>query len=206
MPLIANSIFNDVEKAHTQYKENAIMWFKRNPTATVALVINECLLSLVPAIIILYLFFMPYQMNEFLSTLLIVPYLALLINAVLIVISLFAGIFIKIKYRVGTEALVVERKYSVREIKYDEIASITYDLGYIFSQFNRTPSQLILFGRDGKQLLVVENPSVIMVHLLRKKCKDSVVYLENKKRILFFLALINGLVMLFGALIKIFNN
>lgn len=179
------------------------MRFKRNPTATIACVVNECLLSLIPAIVIVYLFFIPNQINELLSTLVIIPYFAFILNVVLIFFSLISGNFIKTKYYIGKEALTIEQKDNVKEIKYDEIASITYDYGNIFSQFNRTPSQLVLFAKDGKRLLSVRNPSIIMVHFLRKKCSNSVVCFEHNKRILFFLSLINGLVVLLGVLIKI---
>lgn len=181
------------------------MKFKRNPTATIACVVNECLLSLIPAIVIVYVFFIPNQINELLSTLVIIPYFAFILNVVLIFISLISGIFIKTKYCIGKEALTVEQRDNVKEIKYDEIASITYDYGNVFSQFNRTPSQLVLFAKDGKRLLTVKNPSITMTHVIRKKCKHSEVCFEHNNRILFFLSLINGIVLLTGVLIKIFQ-
>ena len=179
------------------------MTFKRNPTATIACVINECLVSLIPAIVIVYFFFIPNLMNELLSTLFIIPYFAFILNVVLIFISLISGVFIKTRYCVGKESLVVKQKDNVKEIKYNEIASITYDFGNVFSQFNRTPSQLILLSREGKRLLAVNNPSIAMALFLRKKCKHSLVRFDHNKRILFFLTLINGIVLLLGALIKI---
>ena len=179
------------------------MRFKRNPTATIACVMNECLVSLIPAIVIVYVVFIPNQINDLLSTLFIVPYLAFVLDVMLIFFSLIAGIFIKTTYCVGKESLVVKQKDYVKEIKYNEIASFTYDFGNVFSQFNRTPSQLVLLSREGKQLLVINNPSITMALFVWKKCKHAEVHLEHNKRILFFLAIINGIVLLFGALIKI---
>ena len=179
------------------------MKFKKNPTATIACVINECLLSIIPAIAMVYFFFIPNQINELLSTLVIIPYFAFILNFPLILISLISGVFIKTKYYLSEEALIVQQKDDVKEIKYNEIASITYDFGDIFSQFNRTSSQLVLFARDGQRLLAAKNPSITMVHFLRKNCKHSGIRFKHNKRILFFLSLINGIVLVFGILIKI---
>lgn len=181
------------------------MKFKRNPTVTIACVITECLLCLVPAILMAYFFFIPDQINKLLSTLAVIPYLVLILNIILIVISLILGIFIKTKYYVGKETLAVQRKDDIKEIKYNEIARIIYDFGNIFSQFNRTPSQLVLFAENGKRLLTVKNPSITMVHFLRKKCENAEVHFEHNKRILFFLALVNGVTLFFGMLIKILS-
>ena len=70
------------------------MVFKRNITITLACVITECLISLIPMIFIIYLFFMMDKIDEMFSTLLIVPYFILMINVILIIISFIAQIFI----------------------------------------------------------------------------------------------------------------
>ena len=56
------------------------MWFKRNITITLACVITEILISLVPMILFIYLFFMIDKINEIFSTLLIIPLMILVIN------------------------------------------------------------------------------------------------------------------------------
>ena len=71
------------------------MGFKRNITITLACVITECLISLIPMIFIIYLFFMMNKVDEIFSTLLIVPYFILIINVILIIISFIAQIFIQ---------------------------------------------------------------------------------------------------------------
>ena len=76
------------------------MGFKRNITITLACVITECLISLIPMIFLIYLFFMIDKMGEILSTLLLVPFLILIVNVILFIISLIAQLFIKTKYYV----------------------------------------------------------------------------------------------------------
>lgn len=181
------------------------MAFKKNITITIACVITECLISLIPAIFIIYGFFLTDKFDEIFSTLLIVPYFILIINIVLIIISLISQIFIKTKYYINKETLVVKNNsVSVREIKYNEITSITYDFGYLI-RLDPRPSQLVLFDKDFKELLSINNPSIIMVHLLKKRCKNAKISYYNHKRFLYLLALINGIVLLFAILTKIFS-
>ena len=74
------------------------MRFKRNITSTLACVITECLISLIPMIFMIYLFFLEDNISELFSSLLAVPYFILIINVILIIISFIAQIFIKTKY------------------------------------------------------------------------------------------------------------
>lgn len=166
------------------------MGFKRNITITLACVITECLISLIPMIFMIYLFFMMDKIDEIFSTLLIVPYFILIINVILIIISFIVQIFIKTKYYVNAECLVIKTKTQNKEINYDEIKGITYDYGNL-TKFNIKPSQLVLFDKDYKQLLSINNPSIIMVHLIRRKCKNARVTFYNNKRFLYFLIFIN---------------
>ena len=97
---------------------NTNIGFKRNITITLACVITECLISLIPTILMIYLFFMMDKIGEIFSTLLVIPYLTLIINVVLIIISFIAQRFVKTKYYVNDECLVVETKTKVKEINY----------------------------------------------------------------------------------------
>ena len=180
------------------------MGFKRNITITLACVITECLISLIPMIFMIYLFFMMDKIDEIFSTLLIVPYFILIINVILIIISFIAQIFIKTKYYVNAECLVIKTKTQNKEINYDEIKGITYDYGDL-TKFNTKPSQLVLFDKDNKQLLSINNPSIIMVHLIRRKCKHAKVSYYHNKRFLYLLLLINGIVLLISILVKLFS-
>ncbi len=161
------------------------MGFKRNITITLACVITECLISLIPMIFLIYLFFMIDKMGEILSTLLLVPYFILIINVILIIISFIAQIFIKTKYYVKDKSLVIKTKTKNKEINYDEINGITYDYGDL-TKFHTKPSQLVLFDKDYKQLLSINNPPIIMVHLIRRKCKHAKVSYYHNKRFLYF--------------------
>ncbi len=180
------------------------MKFKRNITITLACVITECLISLVPVIFMIYIFFMMNKTNELFSTLLIVPYLILIINFVLIIISLIAQMFIKTKYYVNKECLVIKTKDKVKEINYEKIFAITYDFGDL-TKFNTKPSQLVLFDENYKQLLLVNNPSIIMVHMIRRKCKNIKVIFYHNKIFLYLFALLNGIVLFISILAKIFS-
>lgn len=180
------------------------MGFKRNITITLACVITECLISLVPMIFIIYIFFAMDKISEIFSTLLVVPYFILITNIALIIISLIAQIFIKTKYYVNEKCLVVKTKSKVKEIIYEEIASIAFDFGDL-TKFNTKPSQLVLFDRQYNELLSVNNPSIIMVHMLKKKCKNIKVSYYHNKRFLYLLSLINGIVLLISILVKLFS-
>jgi hypothetical protein len=180
------------------------MGFKRNITSTLACVVTECLISLIPMIFMIYLFFLEDNISELFSSLLAVPYFILIINVILIIISFIAQIFIKTKYYVNAECLVINTKTQNKEINYDEINGITYDYGDLTTRFNPKPSQLVLFDKDYKQLLSINNPSIIMVHLIRRKCKHAKVSYYHNKRFLYLLLLINGIVLLFSILVKLF--
>ena len=73
-----------------------------------------------------------------------------------------------------------------------QIEAITYDLGEI-SRYGWNPSNLVLFGKDYKVLLIIENPPLMMVVHFRKKCKWAKFSYRNSKRFLFFLVLSIGL-------------
>ena len=155
-------------------------------------------------IFMIYLFFMIDKMGEILSTLLLVPYFILIINVILIIISFIAQIFIKTKYYVKDKSLVIKTKTKNKEINYDEINGITYDYGDL-TKFHTKPSQLVLFDKDYKQLLSINNSPIIMVHLIRKKCKHAKVSYYHNKRFLYLLLLINGIVLLISILVKLFS-
>lgn len=180
------------------------MRFKRNITITIACVITECLICLIPMICMIYLFFMRDKIEEMFSTLLIVPYFILIINIVLFIISLIAQIFIKTTYYVNGECLVIKTKTEVKEINYDEIAGISYDYGNLI-KFDTEPSQLVLFDKNYKQLLSVNNPSIIMISMIRKKCRSIKVNYFHNERFLYLLTLINGIVLAFSILVKLFS-
>lgn len=186
------------------YEGGMYMVFKRNITITLACIITECLLSLIPTIIIIYCFFMLDKINEIFSTLLLVPYLILIINVALIIISFVCQIFIKTRFYVGKESLVIKEKENTREIAFNKINEMTYDFGCL-TKFNGRPSQLVLFDKDFKELLSINNPSIIMVHMIKKRCKNVKMNYFHSKRFLYFVVVINSVVLLIAILANIFS-
>ncbi len=180
------------------------MGFKRNITITIACVITECLICLIPMIFMIYLFFGFDKINELFSTLLIVPFLILMTNVILIIISFISQIFIKTKYYVNDECLVIKTKINNKKINYNEISYIRYDYGDM-DRFNTKPSELVLFDKNYKQLLSVKNPSIIMVHLIRKKCRHVKVSYYHNRRFLNLLLLTNGAFLLILIFNKLFS-
>lgn len=179
------------------------MVFKRNITITLACVITECLISSIPAIVLFYIFFFLDKINEIFSTLLIMLLFIVIINIFLILISLIAQIFIKTKYFVNKESLIIKTTDEVKEINYNEIANMTYDFGDL-TKFHTKSSQLVLFDKAYKQLLSINNPPIIMVYLLKKNCKIAKVNYYHNKRFLYIISLINGIVLLIAIFTKIF--
>ena len=179
------------------------MTFKKNITITIACIVTECLLSLIPSIVIIYIFFIPEKLNELFNTLLFVPYFILIINALLILVSLISRLFIKTKFYINPKKLVIQNE-GIKEIYYNQIAHITYDLGDIL-KFNFTPSKLVLFDKYHRELFSINNPSILMVHMLKKKCQNARMNYYHNKRFLFFLALVNGIVLLIALIIKVFK-
>ncbi len=180
------------------------MKFKKNITITIACVITECLLSLIPVIFIIYIFFLNERFNEIFSTLLIVPYFTLIINVILIIVTLISQLFIKTKYCLKDETLMFSSPKKNFEINYNDIYNITYDYGDL-TKFHTRPSQLVIFDKEFKQLLTIDNPSIIMVSLLRKKCKNAKMNYYHNKRFLYLLSLINGVVLTICILTKLFS-
>lgn len=180
------------------------MKFKKNITVTLACIITECLISLLPIIFMIYLFFIQNKINEMFLTLLVIPYLIILINICLFIISLIAGLFIKTSYFVEKDFLIVKTKNSESKIMYKYIFGITYDFGDL-TKFNTKPSQLILFDKEFKQLISIYNPSITMVYIIKKRCKNSEIEYYHNKRFLFLFSLINGISFIFLLLLKLFS-
>ncbi|MBR2965914.1 MAG: hypothetical protein IKC52_00380 [Clostridia bacterium] len=179
------------------------MWFRRNITITVACVVTECLLSLAPAIVIIYLFFLPDKMTEIWSTLLIVPYLILILNVVFVLISAIANIFVDTKYFVGETKITVLSKDKRTEISYGEISAIAYDFGDLSLRHTKA-TRLTLVDKEHKQLLSVNNPPILMVHKIKKKCKNIKMDYYHSKRFLYLMSIINGTILLISVLAKLF--
>ena len=179
------------------------MSLKKNITITIACIITECLLSLIPAILILYAFFGDIIDENIFVVLAVVPLLIIVFNAVLFLISLFAKIFIKTTYIVEENYITKQSPHGTITVNFSEVHVITYDFGDL-SKWNGHPSQLSLFDKSCNLLLCIKNPPIALVYLVKKRCKATTNY-YHAKRIIYLLLLINGLVLLFCLLAKIFS-
>ncbi len=141
--------------------------FKRNVTATAACVINECLISLIPTVAIIIPVFMRININEVFSTLFGIIYFLVIADVICLIISLIAGVFLKTTYRLEDDRITVKDQGGERSIYYYEVAHITYDFGTL-ERWNRSPSQLVLFDENFATLLSVNNPSILMTHIIKR--------------------------------------
>lgn len=176
--------------------------FKSNPTITVALVSTEFLISVIPAILIVYAFFAHTINENIFAALAVVPLLIVILNVVLFLISLFARIFAKTTYIVEPDCITEQStKYTVK-VDLADVDTITYDLGN-FNKWNGHSSRLLLSDKNNNVMLSVKNPPVGLIHALKTRCNCNF-RCVNKKRFLFLLILTNALVLLFCIAMRIF--
>ena len=82
---------------------------------------------------------------------------------------------------------------------YGNSVKFTYDFGKV-----RMPSQVLLKVEGIKKLIIISNPPIRMVHMLKNKCKKAEIGYENKRIPLMFF--IPSIVMLpFFLLGKLFS-
>lgn len=179
------------------------MKFKRNITVKIGCIISEFLVSCIPAILLIMILFTQSSLIDILSTLFIIPYFVVIINVILVLISTTCALFDKTFYKVNNDRLIVSDRDHLFEIAYSDINSITFDFGSL-DKFNAQKMQLIVWGNGLKKLLIINNPSLIMTHMLKTKSKVSLNYL-NEKRGLFILGITNVTVLFFAVLIKMFS-
>lgn len=165
------------------------MKFKRNITVKIGCIISEALVSCIPASLLIMILLTQSSLIDILSALFIFPYFAVIINIVLVLISTIYALFDKTFYKVNNDRLIVSDRGHLFEIAYSDINSITFDFGSL-DKFNAQKMQLIVWGNDWKELLIINNPSLIMTHMLKTKSKVSFNYL-NEKRGLFILGITN---------------
>lgn len=181
------------------------MKFKKNITITFACFITEFMLSCLPSIIIMYLLFFQSNLNDLFFSLLVIPYLLVIINIVLIIISLIACLFIKEYYVVGKKELIVNNKEKVKKICFSDIKNIAYDFGNI-KRYNGSSSELIFFDENFNTILSVKNPSLLMVCMIRKRCRGAKTSFYNNKRIIILMALTSCIVIVAFFYLKFLCN
>ncbi len=179
------------------------MTFKRNITFTLASSFTEWMISFMPAILIMVLIIRPEELEEALYSIWLLPLFAVMVNMFLLLISLLAGIFMRTRYVVKDGTITKISKKEVIRIPYEAVDSIHFDLGMLW-KYGSIPSELVLCDKKDKILLSVKNPSVTMVHLIRKKCKIRKVHYENGKRFLWSFLLMNGAALVVSVIMRFF--
>lgn len=167
--------------------------YKKNITIKIACVSTEFVICVIPMILIMFLFLSPERLTEFFWIILTMLVLIIVFNLFLYLISLIGKLFIKTTYIINEDKLIVNGKIK-KNIDLSQVEAITYDLGEL-SKYGRNPSKLVIFDKDFKELLTIENPPLIMVVHVRKKCQRAKISYYNSKRIARFstLPLVCGL-------------
>ena len=168
------------------------MKFKRSLCAALICYYTEFFTGLTPILIMINLVLVDNKILAFFYSFLIYIIFILVVNLIPMTILLIAKIFMRTKFYVNDDCLVIKTKTESREIKYAEIGGITY---FDYTDLGRgvdPPPKLVLFDKDNKQLLSISEPSIIMIHLIKKKCKHiKVKYCNNKKPMLLTALIIN---------------
>lgn len=161
--------------------------YKKNITVQLACILTESLICSIPMVFIL-LFLVPAGLAETFECILMALIMIVVINLFLYIISLIAKLFIKAIYIINNNDLIIQKNNKERIIDLKSVNFITYDLGEL-----KQPSKLVLFDKDYKELLAIENPPLMMVAHIKKKCYFARVSYYNSKRFLFLLLLYCGI-------------
>lgn len=177
------------------------MKFKRNITITLACFLSESMICLIPMLLIFFLVFAPKKYNEFiLGIFLGIPIIIMILNVFLYLLSLIFKMFQRLTITINHNHMIVKNKNSSKTIYYKDIKGISYDLGSMPSRTNTQSSELVLFGENYSTLVSIKNPSLIMTHLIKKKCKHIKVSYYNSKRFLYEFLISLGVTLLILAL------
>lgn len=168
------------------------MRFKRSLCSAIICYYTEFFTGLTPILIMVNLVLVDNKILALFYSFLIYIIFTLVINLIPMTILLIAKIFMRTKFYVNDDCLVIKTKTESREIKYTEIGGITYFDYTYFGRRGDPKPELVLFDKDNNQLLLIDHPSVIMVHLIIKKCKHiKAKYINYKKSMLLTLLIIN---------------
>ena len=165
------------------------MKFKRNLTVTFVCFMNEFFISLIPATFILGLHLKLANIGDLCKVVfLYAPFALVLFNIFLFLLNLMFTLFQKTTIILNADSIIVKETNQSSTIQYQEITEITFDFGE-FSRTHSSPITLTLLGEEYKPLLTVKNPSLIMTHLIEKKCPTAKMTYRNSKRFLYLLGI-----------------
>lgn len=163
------------------------MKFKRNLTVSFACGLSEFYISLVPALFIVGLSLKFATFTElFKIAICYTPIILFVSNAFIYIISLILQCFQKMTITLKNECLVIENNGVLSTICYKDITNISFYLGDLYKAV-ATPVTLRLYCKENKVSFEVTNPSLIMTHLIKKKCPNAKINHIGLKRILHFL-------------------
>lgn len=181
------------------------MKFKRNITITASCMLSELIICLIPIYIMFFLTASSELGIQWIGSLIFVPLIIFIIHIICLIISVVSSIFMHLTIILEKDFLVIKNKTKITTIKYDEIHSIVYDLGEYGGKSQKGKnSRLVLYDKDYNRLLDIYNPSIMMVHLIKKRCKNAEVDYYNKNRLL-WLFLITILITFVIGLIDMLN-
>lgn len=165
------------------------MNFKRNLTVTFVCFMNEFYISLIPAAFILGLHLKLASIGDLCKLVFFVaPLILVLFNTFLFLLNLIFTIFQKTTIVLDTDGIIVKETNKSSTIQYQEITEIIYNFGEI-SRTHSSPITLKLLGEGYKPLLTEKNPSLIMTHLIKKKCPTAKITYQNSNRFLYLLGI-----------------
>ncbi len=165
------------------------MKFKRNLTVSFACVLSEFFISLIPALFIIGLSLKLATFIELCKiTICLTPIVLFLSNILIYLISLIFQCFQKMTITLKDECMVIANRGTLSTIYYKDITNIHFDLGE-FSRTHSTPVTLELYFKESGDSLFITNPSLLMTHLIKKKCPTAKINYEGLKRGLYFLAI-----------------
>jgi len=112
----------------------------------------------------------------------------LIVNGLLLVLGLILSIFQKQSFTLGVDYILIESKGESSTVNYSDVNTVLFDLGKTGRMSSR-PMELILLGDKNKELLSITNPSLLMTHMIKKKCPGAKRTYQNSKKFVWYLIL-----------------
>ncbi len=165
------------------------MNFKRNLTVSFACHTTEFALCLIPMFLVMGFSIDKNSFAEYCKDMFsIYPLVLLIVNAFLFVLSLIFSIFQKQTFILNDDHMLIENKDEMSKINYNDIKTVSFDLGNT-GKMSARPMELRLLGEKNKELLSITNPSILMTHILKKKCIYAKTTYRNSKKFIWYLLL-----------------
>ena len=163
------------------------MKFKRNLTVSFACHMTEIALCLIPMFLILGFSRDIGSFAQYCKDMFSVYFIALiLLNVFLIALSIILSIFQKKTFTLNDEFVLIEGKGKKYTVNYSDVREVSIDLGYMGRMSSRS-MELRLYGEKRKLLLSVTDPSMLMMHKIKKKCIFAKISYRNSKNFLWYL-------------------